>query len=54
MKQPNNDRVRDAVHSHYDKTAERCCGEPVPKETDTCCATDVETKIEEITNRRQA
>jgi arsenite methyltransferase len=44
MKQYNNDEVREAVRSHYGKTAEGCCGGPAPKETGACCVADAEAK----------
>lgn len=44
MKQLNKDEVREAVRSHYGKTAEGCCGGPAPKETDVCCVADAEAK----------
>jgi arsenite methyltransferase len=44
MKQLNNDEVREAVRSHYGKTAEGCCGGPAPKDTDACCVADTEAK----------
>lgn len=44
MKQLNKDEVREAVRSHYGKTAENCCGGPAPNETDACCVADAEAK----------
>lgn len=44
MKQLNNDEIREAVCSHYGKTAGGCCGGPAPKETDACCVADAEAK----------
>ena len=46
MKHLNKDEVREAVRGHYGKTAEGCCGGPVPKETDACCVADAEAKAE--------
>jgi arsenite methyltransferase len=44
MKKLNNNEVRDAVRSHYGKTAEGCCGGSAPKDTDACCVADAEAK----------
>ncbi len=44
MKQLNNDEIRNAVRGHYGKTAEGCCGGPVPKDADACCVADAEAK----------
>nr|MBS0020031.1 arsenite methyltransferase [Gammaproteobacteria bacterium] len=44
MNQLNNDEVREAVRSHYGKTAGGCCGGPAPKETDACCVADAAAK----------
>ncbi|WP_027185239.1 arsenite methyltransferase [Desulfovibrio inopinatus] len=45
MKQLNNDEIRDAVRNHYGKTAEGCCGGPVPKDAEACCVADAEAEV---------
>ncbi|KAB2888788.1 MAG: arsenite methyltransferase [Desulfobulbaceae bacterium] len=44
MKRFDNNAIREAVRSHYGKTAAGCCGGSAPKETDACCVADAEAK----------
>lgn len=44
MKRLENNQIREAVRSHYGKTAAGCCGGPAPEGTDACCVADAEAK----------
>lgn len=44
MKRLDNNEIRQAVRSHYGKTAAGCCGGPAPEGLDACCVADAEAK----------
>lgn len=46
MKDLDTNEIREAVRSHYGKTAAGCCGGPAAEGTDACCVADADAKAE--------
>jgi hypothetical protein len=44
MKQLTHNEIHEVVRNHYGKTAEGCCGGPLPEDANACCVADAEAK----------
>jgi hypothetical protein len=53
MKQLNNNEIREAVRSHFGKTAGGCCGGPALEDTNACCVADAEAQHHQMITTAQ-